>query len=246
MLSRNVLTRFLHNPDIDFGDDNDNCSDFIDGKRNYEQYVKLKTARIQPSQFNHNMSILISLIATCRYEKQRWSWKSRRPRQLSNCKRSFVISFIIIWTALLSSVAKSKSWKQYRMHKYPHSKVGKCLLKSLSVDQCVINLWWFQVEATIRSLEQAVMAKQGPLATCQVIILILILIIILILIMTMNCNDDHDDTLMICHGHHHHNHYNFYKSLSLILPQTRIQQRRLRPGAEFCHDEVFRCHRCYR
>ena len=43
-----------------------------------------------------------------------------------------------------------------------------------------------EVEATIRSLEQAVMAKQGPLATCQ----------------------------------------------------TRIQQRRLRPGAEFCHDEV--------
>ena len=57
--------------DIDYGDDNDICSDFIDGKRNYEQYVKLKTARIQPSQFNHNMSILISLIATCRYEKQR-------------------------------------------------------------------------------------------------------------------------------------------------------------------------------
>jgi len=43
-----------------------------------------------------------------------------------------------------------------------------------------------EVEATIRSLEQAVMAKQGPLATCQ----------------------------------------------------TRIQQRRLRPGAEFCHDEA--------
>ena len=59
--------------DIDYGDDNDICSDFIDGKRNYEQYVK--TAGIQPSRFIHNMSILISLIevtiATCRYERQR-------------------------------------------------------------------------------------------------------------------------------------------------------------------------------
>jgi len=43
-----------------------------------------------------------------------------------------------------------------------------------------------EVENTIRSLEQAVMAKQGPLATCQ----------------------------------------------------AKIHQRRLRPGAEYCHDEV--------
>ena len=28
-----------------------------------------------------------------------------------------------------------------------------------------------EVESTIKSLEQAVMAKQGPLATCQVILL---------------------------------------------------------------------------
>ena len=31
------------------------------------------------------------------------------------------------------------------------------------------------------------------------------------------------------------------KPPKIYFAQTRIQQRRLRPGAEFCHDEVF-CH----
>ena len=43
-----------------------------------------------------------------------------------------------------------------------------------------------EIESTLQSLEQAIMAKQGPLATCQ----------------------------------------------------AKIHQRRLRPGAEYCHDEV--------
>ena len=43
-----------------------------------------------------------------------------------------------------------------------------------------------EMENTLQSLEQAIMAKQGPLATCQ----------------------------------------------------AKIHQRRLRPGAEYCHDEV--------
>ena len=43
-----------------------------------------------------------------------------------------------------------------------------------------------EVEETIKSLSQALMAKQGPLASCQ----------------------------------------------------ARIQQRRLRPGAEYCHDQA--------
>ena len=43
-----------------------------------------------------------------------------------------------------------------------------------------------ELENTLQSLEQAIMAKQGPLATCQ----------------------------------------------------AKIHQRRLRPGAEYCHDEV--------
>ena len=42
------------------------------------------------------------------------------------------------------------------------------------------------MDSTLRSLEQAIMAKQGPLATCQ----------------------------------------------------AKIHQRRLRPGSEYCHDEV--------
>ena len=55
------------------------------------------------------------------------------------------------------------------------------------------------------------MAKQGPLATCQV------------------------GRLM-----HHLSHWGKVKNqLNIIFAQTRIQQRRLRPGAEFCHDEVF-------
>ena len=55
------------------------------------------------------------------------------------------------------------------------------------------------------------MAKQGPLATCQV-----------------------------GRRHHHLSHWGKVKNqLNIIFAQTRIQQRRLRPGAEFCHDEVF-------
>ena len=39
---------------------------------------------------------------------------------------------------------------------------------------------------------------------------------------------------------HHLSHWGKVENqLNIIFAQTRIQQRRLRPGAEFCHDEVF-------
>ena len=161
----------------------------------------------------------------CRSEKQRWSWKSRKLRQLSNCKRSFLSAsnWNDLETVLPTITRFSVFWKQYYTKISPPPNNDQWWGISRLRQQS--GLWsrpWWPSRARWRPVRWSWSWSWSFIIMITMVNIMMILPFMVRIIIWSSSSSSQSQII-------------------ISLSQTRIQQRRLRPGAEFCHDEVH-CH----